>query len=72
MFAAEWQVMCIYKALHKDRQMHPQGLGLTDFHHFYEVINYKWEEVRPGQWDELWLSVRCGWVGRIPWPTHKT
>ena len=39
--------MCIFKALckHSKEEEPSPGLTLEDFQHFYEVINYKWEEV---------------------------
>ena len=43
--AAEWQVMCIFKALNPDPQNRYQGLDLNNFLCFYEVIDFKWEEV---------------------------
>ena len=44
---AEWQIMCVFKALHKNPQQQQQHseLSLTEFYNFYEVQNFKWREV---------------------------
>ena len=42
---AEWQVMCIFKALHRRPQDQYHGLDLEEFQRFYEVIDFKWEQV---------------------------
>ena len=43
--AAEWQVMCIFKALHKDPHQQHQDLSLNEFYSFYEVRDLKWKQV---------------------------
>ena len=43
--AAEWQVMCIFKALNKEPRKQCQGLEHDHFLSFYEVIDFNWEEV---------------------------
>lgn len=37
--------MCIFKALHKFPEDHYHGLNLEEFQRFYEVIDFKWEQV---------------------------
>ena len=45
---AEWQVMCIFKALHDDLDSNHQHQRLTkdEFHRLYEVRDLKWKHVR--------------------------
>lgn len=38
--------MCIFKALHRSPEEQYVGLSLEEFYHFYEVIDFKWNEVR--------------------------
>ena len=42
---AEWQVMCIFKALHKDAEQQDAGLSCSEFYSFYEMIGFKWKQV---------------------------
>ena len=43
---AEWQVMCIFKALHKDDpQGQQQYLTRKEFRSLYEVRNLRWKPV---------------------------
>ena len=46
--AAEWQVLCIFKALHNEVDMNRQQRRLTkdEFHRLYEVRDLKWKQVR--------------------------
>ena len=44
--AAEWQVMCVFKALHTNREEEHTDLCLEEFYTFYEVQNLKWTQVR--------------------------
>ena len=39
--------MCIFKALHRDRnkQHHDLGLTLEEFMHFYDILGFKWTQV---------------------------
>ena len=45
MFTAEWQVMCVFKALHIVRSEQCTELSEKEFYDFYEVQNLKWREV---------------------------
>ena len=42
---AEWQVMCIFKALHRDPIEQHKELSLEEFYSFYEVRDLKWKQV---------------------------
>ena len=42
---AEWQVMCVFKALHADPSNQHSELSEAEFSDFYEVQNLKWREV---------------------------
>lgn len=37
--------MCIFKALHCSPEEQNTGLSLDEFYHFYEVIDFEWNEV---------------------------
>ena len=55
--AAEWQVMCIFKALHKDPKQQHQELSREDFYSFYEVQDLKWKQVRTTSYDVPCIGV---------------
>ena len=44
---AEFEVMCMFKALHKDTAyVHPyQGISREEFYSFYEVQGMRWKQV---------------------------
>ena len=42
---AEWQVMCTFKALHRDPEQQHAGLSRDEFYSFYEMIGFKWKQV---------------------------
>ena len=43
--AAEWQVMCVFKALHANPNDTHSELSDKEFYDFYEVQNLKWRQV---------------------------
>ena len=43
---AEWQVMCVFKALHVNPNDQHSELREAEFYDFYEVQNLKWREVK--------------------------
>ena len=45
MFTAEWQVMCVFKAMHTNPSEQHAELSEKEFYNFYEVQNFKWREV---------------------------
>ena len=45
MFTAEWQVMCVFKAMHINPSEQHTELSEQEFYDFYEVQNLKWREV---------------------------
>ena len=45
LLTAEWQVMCVFKALHVNPNDQHSELRDTEFYDFYEVQNLKWREV---------------------------
>ena len=55
--AAKWQVMCIFKALHKDPKQQHQELSREDFYSFYEVQDLKWKQVRTTSYDVPCIGV---------------
>ena len=57
--AAEWQVMCIFKALHKDPKQQHQEISLEDFYSFYELRDLKWKQVST----QYYGQVCCAWAG---------
>ena len=50
---AEWQVMCVFKALHVNSNDRHSELKEAEFYNFYEVQNLKWREVS----EQLWHAV---------------
>ena len=46
MCLAEWQVMCVFRALHKKRHQDHTPLSKKEFYSFYQVQNLKWRKVR--------------------------
>lgn len=66
---AEWQVMCIFKALHINEEEQDQGLTLEEFKKFYEVLDYKWTEVWLSQWpnNNYAHETRLLWVRAFSW-----
>ena len=46
MFTAEWQVMCVFKAMHTNPSEQHAALSEKEFYDFYEVQNLKWREVQ--------------------------
>ena len=51
MSAAEWQVMCIFKALHIDPREQHKDVSLEEFYSFYELRDLRWKKVSQAyQW----------------------
>ena len=44
-YTAEWQVMCVFKALHVNPNDTHSELREKEFYDFYEVQNLKWRKV---------------------------
>ena len=44
-YVAEWQVMCIFKALHTNPNEQHTDLSVDEFYNFYEVRDLKWRQV---------------------------
>ena len=51
MCLALWQVMCVFKALHKNHHEDHTPLSEQEFYSFYEFQNLKWREVREDKGD---------------------
>jgi two pore calcium channel protein 1 len=52
----EWQVMCVFKALHVNPNDQHSELQEAEFYDFYEVQNLKWREVTEEGEDVLWFN----------------
>ena len=48
-YLAEWQVMCVFKALLVNPREDHTHLSREEFYDFYEIQNLKWREVREGE-----------------------
>lgn len=52
----EWQVMCIFKALHTNPNEQHTDLSVDEFYNFYEVRDLKWRQVTPEGEHLMWYN----------------